>query len=655
MSISARRRPGETRYPATMFATLLLAACTRTPDLVLVTLDTTRRDSLGAYGGPPSPTFDRLADGAARYDDAYTVVPLTIPAHAALLTGRWPTSTGIHDNDDHVLAPEETTMAEVLSEAGYDTAAFVGARMLGHDWGFDQGFATFDAPTTPERRADAVVDAALAWLAADHHGKPIFLWVHLYDAHAPYDAPVDPAGPPPPADPYLAEVAYADRQLGRLFTALEARKGWDRAGFVIVGDHGEGRGDHGEREHGALTFASTTNVPLLVRAPGGSAGTEVDQVVSTIDLLPTMLSWTSVRLPPGVDGIRLGPEPSPAFVESHYLARHLGWSPIDGYVEPAGTWLRTNRMRRFDRTEAELPTAMPLTDTFDRHYAAPSVAPAPQGPADLSALAALGYLDATVDRHVAIDPIDGIGGYEALKDAAAALAAGDEPAATAALAIARATDPDGPAVRLLAVGLHGRSDPAGALPEAQALLRDAPSARARATVSELLARTGQLQAAAPYLRDAARELPPDARQMGLLGLALADAHDKAATDWLQRSLTANPDQPLLRAALGRIALEADSPAAAVGWLQDEVDRFPPALDARKALVQALLGTGRWSEALTALNELDALRPPDSGSAFARAVALHHLGDDVGARKALTTCLAAKPTPAVCTRAAAGRW
>ncbi len=645
--------------PIWPLALALLPACARSPDLVLVTIDTTRRDAVGAYGGPSTPGIDGLAAEGVRYAEARTTVPLTIPAHASLLTGRWPTSTGLHDNSDLRLPASEHTAAEILSEQGYDTGAAVGAQILGAGSGFEQGFAWFDGPSTPERRADAVVDKALGWLATDHHDHPVFLWVHLYDPHAPYDPP---AGFGPAADPYLGEVAFADSQIARLLAALRARPEWGHTGIVIVADHGEGRGDHGEREHGALAFASTTAVPLIAHAPGETLARVEKNPVSTIGILPTMLSWAGVALPDTVDGHVLDEPASPVYVESEYLAHHLGWSPIHAAVDGKGTLVQTTRVRRYDPTDNPLasPTLGP-PPAFLAHFSPPSSpvpanASTPPGATTSVMLQSLGYLDATAPgRHANIDPIDGIAAYEAIKDVGRALAEGDEQTAAAGLATLRATDPDGPMTRLLAVGLQSRHDPEGALPEARAIALAWPSPEARATLGELLAHTGRLKEAAPYLAEAATELPPTPGQMGLLGLALAENGDPKAADWLERSLSAKPDQPLLRAALGRIALKAAAWDEAETWFQQEIQRYPPAVDARKSLVEALLALQRWNEALVALDELDAVRPPDGGSEFGRALALHHLHDAAGASRALARCLKRPSPPAACTSAAKGTW
>lgn len=644
---------------------LFFAACgSSPPDLVLVTLDTTRRDAVGAYGGPPTPGVDSLAAEGVVYAEARTVVPLTIPAHASLMTGRWPTSTGVRDNIDLRLPASEVTLAEVLTERGYDTGAAVGALMLGPTGGFEQGFSWVDVPLGVERPGDEVVDAALAWLARDHGQQPIFLWVHLYDPHAPYvphTSGVPHGGTGAGGlEPYLGEVAFADAQIGRLLTALRARDRWSETGVVVVADHGEGRGDHGEREHGALTFASTTAVPLVTRPPGSTVHSVVEKPVSIVDVMPTMLAWASVPLPPTVDGHRLDAPASPVFVESHYLAHHLGWAPIDVQVDAEGSVVRTNRVRRYDDAEHLLTgPAGELPPSFLAHFDSAPVHPHSGGtdPASTPAmLQSLGYLDTTAPgRRVDIDPIDGIAAYEAMKDVGQALARGDEAAALAALVTVRATDPDGPTTRLLAVGLRGRADPSGALREARAIVQDWPSAEARATLGELLARAGELEEAGPYLQEAARGRTLTPGQMGLLGLALAEREDPAARDWLVRSLSAEPDQRLLRAALGRIALHAGAPDEALAWLVDEIDRYPPAVDARKALVEALLALERWPQAVEALDALDVLRAPDAGSEFGRALALHRLGDEPGSRKALAACLRRESPPPVCERAARGRW
>jgi arylsulfatase A-like enzyme len=319
----------------------------------------------------PMPALERLAREGVVFDEATSVAPLTLPAHASLFTGLFPPAHGVRDNADRPLAEDRTTLAEILRARGFRTGAFVGSVVLDADRGLAQGFDEYSGVTTgkaaashlPVRRraADAVVSDALRWIETQDD-RPFFAWVHLYDPHKPYN-------PPEPfrsqyGDPYLAEIAFADAQIGRLLAALERRKILDRTIVVVAGDHGEALGEHGERDHGIFVYESVLHVPLIVRAPDISPR-RLSGVVRLVDVMPTVLDL--LRIPrPHVDGVSLaatmrGEAPEPeldAYSESQY-PRRLGWSP-----------LRALRAGRYKLIEAPRPELYDLErDPFEQHNA----------------------------------------------------------------------------------------------------------------------------------------------------------------------------------------------------------------------------------------------------------------------------------------------
>jgi choline-sulfatase len=339
--------------------------------LVIITLDTTRADRLPVYGfmHAPMPALERLAREGVVFDQATSVAPLTLPAHCSLFTGLFPPAHGVRDNADRPLAADRTTLAEILRGRGFRTGAFVGSVVLDADRGLAQGFDEYSgvttgktaAPSFPVRRrgADAVVSDALRWIETQDD-RPFFAWVHLYDPHKPYN-------PPEPfrsqySDPYLAEIAFADAQIGRLLAALEHRKILDRTIVVVAGDHGEALGEHGERDHGIFVYESVLHVPLIVRVPDISPR-RLPGVVRLVDVMPTVLDL--LRVPrPQVDGVSLaatmrGEAPQPeldAYSESQY-PRRLGWSP-----------LRALRVDRYKLIEAPRPELYDLErDPFEQH------------------------------------------------------------------------------------------------------------------------------------------------------------------------------------------------------------------------------------------------------------------------------------------------
>jgi membrane-anchored protein YejM (alkaline phosphatase superfamily) len=261
---------------AAVGAALLWMATTRVgfaiqpdPDrnILIVTIDTLRADALGAYGGRAStPNLDRLAAGGARFDFAHAHAVVTLPSHSSIFTGLYPYDHGVRDNTGYRLAPTHPTAATLLKARGFATGAFTGGFPLDRRFGLNAGFDLYDdrlaaAPEASdrERRADAVVKAALDWIGTQQANW--FTWVHVYDPHTPYAAPADWAGRFP-GDPYLGEVSWTDHALGALFDRLRSLP--RRTLVIVTSDHGESLGEHGERTHGLFAYEAVLRVPLIV-------------------------------------------------------------------------------------------------------------------------------------------------------------------------------------------------------------------------------------------------------------------------------------------------------------------------------------------------------------------------------------------------------
>ncbi len=301
-------RPLLACLPAVLLA---MAACEGSPpsgrSVVLVTIDTARADAFGPYGraGARTPQFDRWAREGALARWTIADAPITLPSHTTMLTGLPTIAHGVRTNVHHRLAGEAETLAEVFGRAGYETGAVVSTRVLAAETGIAQGFDHYDDelasedvmqdpsryPPSPDwlppvaRRADEAVDRAAAWLDR-RGGKPFFLWLHLFDPHSVYD-------PPSPwdraeRDLYRAEVDWTDSQLRRLERAM-VRHGLDDVVLLVVADHGEGRDDHREEEHGLFLYDEIVRVPMLVRAPRVTAGRVLNEQVRTMDLASTLL------------------------------------------------------------------------------------------------------------------------------------------------------------------------------------------------------------------------------------------------------------------------------------------------------------------------------------------------------------------------------
>jgi arylsulfatase A-like enzyme/Tfp pilus assembly protein PilF len=307
----------------------------RPRNVLLITLDTTRADRIGTYGyaAARTPHLDALAREGARFDDATAQAPITGPSHAAMLTGHYPARHGVRDNATTPLPDEALTLAEVLQAQGFATGGFVGAFILDRPYGFAQGFTAFNGGFTrvdsggeanAERRGDAVVDDALAWVNGLAPAQPFFGWVHLYDPHVPYEGGYD------------EEIAFVDSQIGRLLDGLRSRGLFDDTLVMAIADHGESLGEHGEDEHGVFLYEAVLRVPWIVRGPGVPRGRAIAEQVRTVDLFPTVLDALGIPLPGGLDGETLWPvlkggtrASAPAsYAESYYPRFHYGWSEL---------------------------------------------------------------------------------------------------------------------------------------------------------------------------------------------------------------------------------------------------------------------------------------------------------------------------------------
>jgi arylsulfatase A-like enzyme len=363
--------------------------------VLLVTLDTVRRDSLSCYGerNDTTPELDRLAREGVLFEQAYTTAPITLTAHASLLTGLYPPRHGVRDNGIATVAPAAETLAERARAAGVQTAAFVGAVVLDRVFGLDQGFEPYDGPPARtevghpgERPAAEVFDGALAWLAQRDRARPFFLWLHCYDAHHPYE----PRTPLPPGaselDRYLAEVRELDAELGRLLAALRADGTLDETVVVVTADHGEAFGEHQELTHGPFAWNTTLAIPLLMRFPDGArAGERSRELVSLVDLAPTLAEVLGTSMPDSIDGRSLlQPRDEPGlYFETYAGYLSLGWSPLAGWIDARGKYVHASRPEYFElaldpREEADRLTELEATERerYRQHIGAIAARPA---------------------------------------------------------------------------------------------------------------------------------------------------------------------------------------------------------------------------------------------------------------------------------------
>jgi len=346
-------------------------------NVVLITLDTTRADHLSCYAGhkaaPDSragpgraglgqdaagvartPHFDALAARGVRFTHATAQVPLTLPSHACIMTGAYPPVHGLRDMGGFILENTHPTIASIARSAGFETAAFVGSRVLSKQFGLSNGFTTYDDDMSgqieeglpgifPERRASVVTDHALQWLR-QNGGRKFVLWVHYYDPHAPY-APPEPYKTTYAHDLYSGEIAYMDEQVGRLLDGIKELGLSGRTLIVAMGDHGESLGEHGELTHGVFLYDSTLHVPLIIAGPGVPAGRVVDEQVRSIDVMPTILAF--LRLWPLVEHRSRTPGDS-AYLETIYPRTYLGWSELRGLRTDRWAFISAPRIELYD-------------------------------------------------------------------------------------------------------------------------------------------------------------------------------------------------------------------------------------------------------------------------------------------------------------------
>jgi arylsulfatase A-like enzyme len=315
-------------------------------NVLLVTVDSLRADHLGCYGDSraSTPSMDRLATEGVLFERAETSVPITLPAHASLLTGTYPACHGVRNDGTYRLGPRAETLAEILKRFEYRTGAVISGYPLVSRFGLSQGFDTYDDHLPPERErqigfrertAEEVARAGIAWLEAIGSQR-FFLWLHFFDPHAPY-APPSPYAERFSRAPYDGEIAFVDTQVGQVLETLRNLGLTDRTLVVLVSDHGEGLGDHGEATHGAFLYESTLRVPMILSLPGPlPRGRRVLTPVRTIDLMPTILRIVDLPEPDDVQGTSLLPLTSrrPAdlllkSVSETLLPReNYGWSEI---------------------------------------------------------------------------------------------------------------------------------------------------------------------------------------------------------------------------------------------------------------------------------------------------------------------------------------
>jgi arylsulfatase A-like enzyme/Flp pilus assembly protein TadD len=599
-----------------------------TPDIILITIDTLRADSLGFMGSTRvrTPYLDSLAARGTVFTNAHAHNVVTLPSHTNILTGLYPYQHGIRDNAGFVLDPKHPTLGAMMSRAGYTTAAFVSAFPLDSRFGLNAGFQVYDDKyreasnplefVVQERPAGETLAAARNWYESAQGSK--FLWVHLYDPHAPYDPPA-PFREQYRAAPYLGEIAYVDDQLSRfLAPILEARP--DTV-VIITADHGEALGDHGEQTHGLFAYESTLKVPLLILDPERPPRRE-NGSARHVDLVPTILHRAGAETPAGLPGHDLfgGAPAADSYFESLSASLNRGWAPLVGLIQGSNKYIDLPLPELYDLAhdpaEAHNLAGTDRRNLFALRKRLAEGAPNPEatrGDVDASQkalLMSLGYISGTAEKKdytVADDPKNLIGVDNELHDAVALYQTGQ---LTKAIDTLRSILKESPHVKvaqeMLAFMLQQDENPRAAMEMlSQAVRSGAANDAMKVRLGMLFSANGRADEAVEILRPFASTHDPDI--LNAYGIALADSGDlRDATNTFHRVLAIDATNATAYQNLGVVALRNGDPAAArtnLGKALALNDRMPAALNLM-GVIEAKSGhddlaIGWWSRAVRA--------------------------------------------------------
>ena len=607
--------------------------------MLLVSVDTLRADRLGSYGyqAASTPVLDALAARGLRFEQAATVTPLTLPAHTSLLSGTFPAFHGVRDNGSFYVSDTITTLAEVLQSRGYRTGGFIGAFVLDHRWGIAQGFdhyfdafdlSNFDMAAgldAAQRPGSEVVDHALSWLDEERE-RPFFAWVHLYDPHSPYTPP-EPYRSRFPATmqgAYDGEVAATDAQIGRLLDHLQASRRLDNTIVVVVADHGESLGEHGEQQHGFFVYDAAVRIPLIVAGPGVPARVVPDQV-RIVDVMPTVLDLVGAEVPSEVQGVSLVPLGRGekmdllGFSETWYPRYHYGWSELTAVRDGRFKFIAAPRRELYD-TQADpgethdLSASNPrmadaleraLLDTVTRTAtAATPQKPRAIDPAVEERLRALGYVATTVSRATLVDrprhdPKDMIKLYNLLKLAGSDSVDGRLDDAIAKVRTVLAADPEVIEAHTILGNLHTK---AGRLPEAikayqQALAIDPEHEGAAWSLALAYRQAGKLDEARAGFERVLQLNPRGAKALYQLAeMSMLRGEFAAAAAALEKGLKLDGDRAVFLVKLAEARLELKQIDAAQSALVDAITIKPDQSMAHYNLGLVHEARGEWQPA-----------------------------------------------------------
>jgi arylsulfatase A-like enzyme/Flp pilus assembly protein TadD len=608
------------------------------PNVVVITVDTLRADHLGCYGykNIHTPNIDALAADGVRFERAYTPVPITLPSHSVIFTGTYPTASGMHDFSGNRLGAQSVTLASTLKERGFKTGAVVASAVLDSRFGLNRGFDFyydhFDFNRLQESNLDEmerpgniVADVTLDWLRQSA-SQPFLLWMHLYDPHFPYNPPA-PFSEEYKDHLYDGEIAFADAQVGRVIQFLKEKGLYDRTLIVLLGDHGEGLGEHGERTHGFFIYNSTLHVPLIIKAPSAPRARQVATPVCTADVMPTILEELKIPVPAQVQGISLASmvqgklqdsrsAPRGLYAETFLPRLHFNWSELRGIQLDRYHFIEAPKAELYDleRDPGEIHnlfaekkavasemhgklTALTQTYTPGTELAEKM----PLDPALMERLKALGYAgfsgggESQAGTAARPDPKDRIQVYELISDGMADGQHGRYQESIDKLTTALKTEPDSVAVHyLLGIDYYRLRDFASAIEQFQRVLRLSPDyALATFHLGLAYARAGRNDEAISTLK---RTLQLDATNFTAafdLGQAyMQKGMNDQAAEAFRQSVAVNPEYALGHLGLGELLLYQGKLDEALVELRAAVQLAPESPQAHAALAKALEAKGQ---------------------------------------------------------------
>ncbi len=623
---------------------IFLTGCSQKPDtsavagklsgqnLLLITLDTTRADRLGCYGYKPAetPALDSLAARGTLFEDALAQVPLTTPSHCSIMTGRYPREHGVRDNGANALGLSHPTLAGIFKEHGYDTAAFVASFVLDSRFGLERGFDTYSddmgetafktQPLEWQQPANVVTDRALAWLKGEKD-RPFFCWVHYYDPHQPYAPP--PAFSKPNLEPYDGELAFIDSELKRLLDWFEAAKLTDRTLIVVVGDHGEAFGEHGENGHSNFVYDVNLHVPMFFAHPAViPAAKRLPAIVELVDIFPTVLDLFGFKPPAGLMSRSLAVglaggklQDAASYSESEFSFNSFGWAEQRALTTTQWKYVSSVKPELFDRLAdprerenvlAKQPkVAAKLLAELKARYESMTpgqAAVAKLDQAALDAISKLGYVGGTTrttDEFLTEGLPDPKDHTELLNKFKIAQAVMD-----------RANNPQEAAL---------------ALPIFQAIVQESPNSR----VFHFMLGVCALKAEQPLLAQEALRYtikldpnsasPLNAQASGLLAEALLElGRSDEALEHLALALKIDEQNPELHFRYAELLRRQNRTDEALPHYERAIELFPAFAAARAGLVVALapsLESGNFEKAIPELEQAIERRPRNSDLHF----------------------------------------